>query len=159
MGPMSKRSKSETQVDPRFMQAPENPVYDPRFGGLKKGATLRAQPVQTPPGPLETYAPPHLDWAPPPPQLAHLTAAAKPDQTSGDAVASMVLGICGLVVLPLIPSIIAVLLGNRAKRDIRAHPQMRGAGMATAGLATAWVGIGICSLAVLVLMIVLAGQS
>jgi hypothetical protein len=64
--------------------------------------------------------------------------------TSGLAVASFVLGIGGLTVLPLLGSIAAVLLGYLARSDIRQRPgEVTGDGLAVAGLVMGWVAIGV----------------
>ncbi|MDR0431802.1 MAG: DUF4190 domain-containing protein [Bifidobacteriaceae bacterium] len=54
----------------------------------------------------------------------------------------MVLGIVGLTVLPLIASIIAVVLGNKGKRAAD-EGRATNRGMATAGVITGWIGIGL----------------
>jgi hypothetical protein len=66
-------------------------------------------------------------------------------QTSGKATAALVLGICGLVVCPLIGSVIAIVLGYQARSDIdRSGGRIGGRGNATAGLILGWVGVGLC---------------
>src|SRR6476660_7906837 len=42
--------------------------------------------------------------------------------TSGKAIASLVLGIGGFVIFPLVLSILAIVLGRQAKREIRERP-------------------------------------
>ena len=64
-------------------------------------------------------------------------AAAGHGETNGLAVASMVLGI---VWIYGIGSILALVFGYKAKRQIRESGQ-RGSGMATAGIVLGWVGI------------------
>src|SRR4051794_9699013 len=60
--------------------------------------------------------------------------------TSGYAIASLVLALvggCG------IGSVLAIVFGSRAKREIReSHGLLTGEGMATAGIIVGWVGIG-----------------
>jgi hypothetical protein len=77
-------------------------------------------------------------------------------RTSGYAVASLVLGIAGFFVIPLIPSILAVVFGQKAKDEIRANPGISGEGLATAGVVLGWVGIALSALGLLVLVLVLA---
>ena len=59
--------------------------------------------------------------------------------TSGFAIASLVLSLvggCG------IGSVLAIVFGNRAKREIReSRGQLTGEGMATAGIIVGWVGL------------------
>ena len=67
-------------------------------------------------------------------------------RTSGYAVASLVLGIAGFLVFPLIPSILAVIFGQKAKEEIRANAAVGGEGLATAGVVLGWVGIAISAI-------------
>ena len=65
-------------------------------------------------------------------------------ETSGNAIASLMLGIVGLLLwLAFIPSILAIVFGNGARAEIRANPSMAGEGLATAGIIVGWVGIAI----------------
>jgi Domain of unknown function (DUF4190) len=74
----------------------------------------------------------------------------QPQSTSGDAIAALVLGICGFVVCPLVCSILAIVYAQKAKRDIRASGgRVGGDAYATAGLILGWVGVGICVLTVM----------
>jgi hypothetical protein len=77
-------------------------------------------------------------------------------RTSGYAVASLVLGIAGFFVIPLIPSILAVIFGQKAKDEIRTKPGITGDGLATAGVVLGWVGIAISAFGLLLLVLVLA---
>ena len=62
-------------------------------------------------------------------------------QTSGMAITAMVLGICGLVICPLILSIPAIVFGAIAMKDINRKPdELDGKGMAIAGFVTGIVG-------------------
>ena len=64
--------------------------------------------------------------------------------TSGLAIASMVLGILWLW---WIGSILALVFGYRAKRQIRdSGGAQGGAGMATAGIVLGWIGVGLLAL-------------
>jgi hypothetical protein len=82
-----------------------------------------AQPYQQPYG-----SPPPYGYGYPPPQ-----------RTNGMAIASMVLGILWLY---WIGSILALVFGYVAKRQIRERGEA-GGGMATAGIVLGWVGVGI----------------
>jgi len=105
--------------------------------------------VPLPPAAPEQFRAPD---APVPPQPAR-PALGVP--TSGLAVASLVLGIGGLTVLPLIGSIAAIILGYMARNDIRRRPGVvSGNGLALAGIITGWVAVGA---AVLVFLLVALG--
>ncbi|MDX6532890.1 MAG: hypothetical protein QOF68_634 [Gaiellales bacterium] len=88
-------------------------------------------------------------------------AAPRPSsqRTSGNAIASLVLGIAGFVFIPLIPSIIAIVLGNKAKEEMARDPAVGGDGFATAGVVLGWIGVGLCVFGLaLLLLIVVAGS-
>lgn len=77
--------------------------------------------------------------APPPPAAP----------TNGMAIASLVLGIGGLTVLPLLGSILAILFGYIARREIRENPGVAGDGLALAGIVMGWIAVGLVVLGVL----------
>ncbi len=80
-----------------------------------------------------------------------------PKRTAGNATASLVLGIVGLVMCPVVASVPAIFLGQSAKREIRANPnELGGESQATWGIALGWVGV---AFGVLVLLLFLAGAS
>lgn len=67
-----------------------------------------------------------------------------PTQTNTMAVVSLVAGILGLSLLPVVGSIVAVITGPLAKREIAASGGgQSGEGLATAGAVLGWVGIGL----------------
>ncbi|MEU9316779.1 DUF4190 domain-containing protein [Streptomyces sp. NPDC048295] len=68
---------------------------------------------------------------------------------SGKATASMVLGILGLVLIPIILPIIALCLGISAKR-MADRGQGGGRGQAVAGIVMGWVGVAFALLGVIV---------
>jgi len=60
------------------------------------------------------------------------------------AIVSLVAGIIGLTFFPLLGSIVAVVTGYMAKKEINESAgSMGGEGMATAGLVMGWIGIGL----------------
>ncbi len=87
------------------------------------------------------------------------SAGAAPEGTSGNAVASLVLGIVGLVIFPLVPSILAIVLGRSAKRDIHQRPGLAGEGMATAGIVLGWVGVAVVVVGVVLFVLLLSTAS
>jgi Domain of unknown function (DUF4190) len=80
----------------------------------------------------------------------------QPPPTSGAATASLILGICGLVVCPLVCSVLAIVYGKRAQREIAASQgRMGGESYASAGIITGWVGLGLCALGIVFFVFVL----
>jgi uncharacterized protein DUF4190 len=67
-----------------------------------------------------------------------------------------VLGICGLVFFPLIPSILAIVFGRSARNEIEAQPGLGGGGMATAGIVLGWIGIALVVVGVLLFVLLVA---
>ena len=68
-------------------------------------------------------------------------------QSSGTAVAALVLGICGFVVCPFICSIAAIITGTIAKNEIdRSGGRLTGRDLAKAGQVFGWVGVALCVL-------------
>ena len=64
-----------------------------------------------------------------------------PPESNGKAVTALVLGICGLLICPVILSIPALILGYQAKGEIdRSGGRQSGRGMAVAGIVMGWVG-------------------
>jgi len=86
---------------------------------------------------------------PPEPPGPFVRAIGTTVPTSGMAVASLILGIAGLTVVPAIGSVLALILGYMAKRDIRQRPtETTGEGLATAGVVMGWIGVVLTVLAV-----------
>ena len=77
-------------------------------------------------------------------------------KTEGLAVTSLILGVCSFVIFPIIPAIVGIVLGGRAKRRLRDNPQLEGEGLAKAGVIVGWVNIGLWVLVVGVIFIVAA---
>ena len=70
--------------------------------------------------------------------------------TSGSAIASLIFGIAGLIVCPVVCSVLAVIFGAQANKQLQADPNLQGAGMAKAGIVLGWVGIGVALLGLIV---------
>jgi Domain of unknown function (DUF4190) len=117
------------------------------------------------------------DWSPPPegPAPERPPAAAWPGQepaggpgqgwqqpgggteTNARATASLVFGVLGLIVCPLLLSVIAIVLGYQARRQIDAsNGRQRNRGAATAGIVTGWVGL---AFGVLLIILILVGSA
>ena len=79
-------------------------------------------------------------------------------RTSGYAIASLILGIAGFFVVPIVPSILAVVFGQKARDELRRDPALGGEGLATAGIVLGWVGIVLIAIVLVfvLLLVVLA---
>ena len=78
-----------------------------------------------------------------------------PAAPDGNAVASLILGILGITVVPLICSILAVILGRASIGDAHKRRE-RGSGMARAGVILGWIGVAVP--VVLVVFVLLLGK-
>ena len=117
------------------------------------GAALTADavpPVEAVPQ-VEAVAPEEVALTippPPPPPEPSIRTVGATVPTSGMAIASLILGIAGLTVVPAIGSVLALILGYMAKRDIRQRPdEASGEGLATAGIVLGWIGVVLAVLA------------
>jgi Domain of unknown function (DUF4190) len=78
----------------------------------------------------------------------------QPARTSTLAIISLIAGIVGLVAVPFIGSIAAVITGHMARREIsESGGQLSGDGLATAGLITGYVGLGFLVLGLCLLLV------
>ena len=85
---------------------------------------------------MASYPPPQSPQPYPSPSMA------PPSSTM--AIISLVAGILGLTLFPVIGSIVAVILGHMAKGEIaRSSGTMGGDGLATFGLVLGYIGIGL----------------
>jgi len=90
---------------------------------------------------LDVDGPSTVPAPPEPPSAVYRASVA---QTSGMAIASLVMGIAGWTLFPLLGSILAVVFGYAARREIRRQPeQLTGDGLAIAGLVLGWAMIGL----------------
>jgi hypothetical protein len=71
------------------------------------------------------------------------------------AIVSLVAGIAGLTVIPFLSSIVAVVTGHMARKEVRRSGE-QGDGLALAGLITGYIGIGF-GLLVAILLIAFFG--
>jgi len=123
-------SVEELDVD-AFEEAPEELMEEDALPSEESSL------VPTPPEP----AAPQVPVPPPPPPVVDYSTAV---QTSGMAIASLVMGIAGWTLLPLVGSILAIVFGYAARRDIRRRPdELTGEGMAVAGLVLGWIMVGL----------------
>ena len=79
-------------------------------------------------------------------------------QTSQLAVASLVSGILGWTLVPLIGTLVAIITGHMARSEIRRrNGQLDGDGLAVAGLVLGWVSAALWIVGVVILFTVLGG--
>lgn len=76
-------------------------------------------------------------------------AIADQGRTEGTAVTALVLGILGIPFCWLLLGIPAIIVGNVAKRKIKADPSLKGEGMARAGVILGWVSVALGALVIL----------
>jgi hypothetical protein len=83
---------------------------------------------------------------PPPPPAPVLPSV----PSSGLAVASLVSGVAGLTLLPIVGGVLAIVLGYMARREIRQRPdEVSGDGLALAGIVMGWISVGLVVVACL----------
>ena len=80
-------------------------------------------------------------------------------RTEGMAVASLVLGIAGFVVCPLICSVLAIVFGTQAKNRIRQDPTLQGEGMAQAGFILGIIGLAVGVILLVIVILAAANNS
>ena len=78
------------------------------------------------------------------------SAPATAPRTSGLAIAALALGIIGFFAIPLLASILAIVLGKQAEREIERDPGLGGDGYARAGVILGWIGVAVCVVGLLV---------
>ena len=111
-----------------------------------------------PPAPSGQQAPPPPAYAasPPPSPYGYAQAPAA-QRTSGKAVAALVLGIAGWLVAPFILSVLGIVFGTLARKEIAANPSLGGRGMANWGF---WLSItGLAAWVVLIAVLVATSGS
>jgi hypothetical protein len=109
------------------------------------------------------------DTPPPPPQQPPSGPYGAPGQYGGysgpppnhpRAVPALVCGILSLVLCGIFTGIPAIIMGNRAVREIDASQgQVQGRGMAKAGQILGWISVGITILYLLIVIIAVAGSN
>ena len=74
-------------------------------------------------------------------------------RTSGYAIASLILGIAGFFVFPIVPSILAVVFGQKARKELRRDPTLGGEGLATGGIVLGWVGLALTAIGLIFVLL------
>ncbi|MDR6842200.1 DUF4190 domain-containing protein [Pseudoxanthomonas sacheonensis] len=78
-------------------------------------------------------------------------------QNSALAVISLVAGILGWTLLPFLGSLVAVVTGHMARKEIRQNPALEGDTMAIIGLVLGWVAVIGTVLAILAFLLLFGG--
>lgn len=102
------------------------------------------------------------DGTPPPAPAPSPPPAGVDGSAHNKAIASLILGICGILICPLACSIPALIFGKQAKDQIARSSDGEGASMAQAGFIMGIVGTALGGLAIVALLIILlaaAGSS
>src|SRR5215218_9223247 len=103
------------------------------------------------------FDPPQTPTPGPPPSPYGYAQAPAALRTSGKAVAALVLGIAGWLVAPFILSVLGIIFGALARKEIAANPSLGGRGMANWGF---WLSIsGLAAWVVLIAVLVAASGS
>ena len=141
------------------------PAFDPPQTATP-GPPPGAPPTPPPPTrPQPEASPPQAPAPPPPPGY---TAPAQPapygyqaqpagQKTSGKAVASLVLGIAGWLVAPFILSVLGIIFGALARKEIASNPALGGRGLANWGF---WLSItGLAAWIILIAVLIATANS
>lgn len=80
-------------------------------------------------------------------------------RTEGTAIASLVLGVLGIVGCLIVAPILAIVFGTQARSKLAADPALEGEGMAKAGVVLGWVGLGLSVLWILLLVLLPASST
>ena len=79
-------------------------------------------------------------------------------RTSTLAIVSLVSGLLGWTILPLLGSIAAIITGHMARAEIRREPEnVEGDGLAIAGLVLGWASVALTLLVILLIVLVFGG--
>ena len=78
-------------------------------------------------------------------------------QSSTLALVSLIAGILGWTLAPFIGSLVAVITGHMARKELRLNPAMEGGGLATAGLILGWIGLVFWILGILLFVLFFGG--
>jgi len=97
------------------------------------------------------------------PNCGHPLGGRAAGENTQGAVASLVLGIVSFVIWPvgIVTAPLAIIFGNKAKREARANPGTGGEGMATAGRILGWVwgGLALLIIAIIVITVAVGGRT
>jgi hypothetical protein len=78
-------------------------------------------------------------------------------RVEGYAIASIVFAVSGLLALPVIGSVLGLVFGKRALRNIEAGAELDGGGMAQAGIIVSRVGLVVAVIALATILVAFGG--
>lgn len=146
---------AEMAAESDFMGDSDEPDEVVAEGEIQEEA-IAALPAPVPeavamPEPEFRAGPPPPPPPPPEPPYRPPSAGTRPGvPTSGMAIASLLLGVAGLTFVPLFASILAILFGYMARKEIRQRPgELAGDGLALAGIVMGWIAVGLSVLGLL----------
>ena len=130
-------------VTPMEDELPATEIVEPVAPPDSLPEAERVEPIAyEKPGDVEEA--PFFDELPPAPPPPAPPSAYATKQTSGMAIASLIMGILGWTLLPWLGSLLALLFGYMARSEIRQRPdELEGDGLAVAGLVLGWLMIGV----------------
>lgn len=98
--------------------------------------------VPPPPRPEPSYAPPPAQGSSWPGQAAPAYTSTTIRESHGRATAALVCSVVGLFICPVVFSVIAIVLGTQARREIDAEPERySNRGQAQWGVNLGWIGL------------------
>ena len=148
----------EDQGEQPEFEPPQTATPGPPPGGPPTPPPPTEPPAAPPPAPSPGAPPPPPGYAAPA-QPAPYGYQTQPvgQRTSGKAVAALVLGIAGWLVAPFILSVLGIVFGALARKEIANNPALGGRGMANWGF---WLSItGLAAWVVLIIVLVAVGTS
>ncbi len=78
-------------------------------------------------------------------------------QSSTLALVSLIAGILGWTLAPFLGSVVAVITGHMARKELRLNPAMEGSGFATVGLILGWVALAFWILGIVLFVLFFGG--
>lgn len=109
-------------------------------------------PYAAPPGPYAAAAAPHgVPYA-----QANYYGAPAGQSFAKDAQSAMIIAIIGIFCLGIILGPIAIVQGNKARKNMRASGNMEGEGMAVAAIVIGWIMVGLFGMWLLFMIIAIA---
>lgn len=153
----------QQQPDPYAPQPPAapDPYAPPPVSGNPYSSPVSADPYSTPPTSGTPYSPPPPPAAPYTPYGGYQQVPAS-SGSNGMAIASMVLGIVGVLLcwcygIGALPGLIGAILGHVSLKQIKERGQ-EGRGMALTGIITGWIAVALVVVGIVIVAILIAND-